>query len=79
MAGAVEIARVYGVDRDVPETRGEQLDLRLARGRHVPVPVPLHDAIAVPLGLRVPYEINFRHECASIALTDATRYSIIIQ
>ena len=60
-----EVAGVNGVHRDSAKALGQGIALPYPEGRHVPVPVPLHVAIEVALGLNVPNYINFCHKPAS--------------
>ena len=68
-AGAVEVACVQRIDMHRAEALGQRVDLLQAERRHGAVPVPLHHAVEVALGLCVPNKINFRHNCASKILT----------
>ena len=61
MTGAVEVARIDGVDRKVPKTPGEQLDLLLPAGRDAAVPMPLHHPVTVSLRLCMADQIKLSH------------------
>ena len=51
------------------EAFGERVNLPQAERRDVPVPVALHHAVKVALGLCVSYYINFCHKVSSKRLT----------
>ena len=51
------------------EALGERVNLPQAERRNVPVPVALHHAVKVALGLCVSYYINFCHKVSSKRLT----------
>ena len=77
-ARTVEVAGIHRIDRDIPKAKGESLHLLPPHGGDVPVPVPLHVPVEVPLCLNVPNYINFCHKSASRCLTAAVGYSIIV-
>ena len=76
-ARPVEVAGIDRVEVEVPEARGETLPLLMPERGDVAVPLPLHEAIEVPLRLDVANDINFCHNWASWCLTAAAGYSII--
>ena len=60
-----EVAGIDRVHRDIPEAQAQGVPLLLADGRDVPVPVPLHEAVEVPLRLDMSNYINFCHQLHS--------------
>ena len=74
--GPVEVAGAHRVKLEVPQPIRQQGDLPAAQLGDAAVPVPLHDAKAVSLRLRVPDQINFCHNL-SLSLTKVVEYSII--
>ena len=58
---ALQVAGVQRVDLHVAHPLGERVDLLQAERGHVAVPVPLHRAEEVALGLGVADEIDFGH------------------
>ena len=64
-AGAIEIAGIHGVHRNVLETQRQKIPLLTADRCYIPIPVALHVAIEIPLRLHMSNYINFCHNSAS--------------